>query len=101
MFAKVVNYHWSFLPDGSYDITLDLVSIGDVVESFKINVLNSGINNVQSPTPGSDVTKLSDAELITLYADKSSIGQWFYELIGKEDLTNETAKTTQSGFYIN
>ena len=38
MFAKVTNYHWSFLPDGSYDITLDLVSIGDVVESFKINV---------------------------------------------------------------
>jgi hypothetical protein len=101
MFAKVVNYHWSFLPDGSYDITLDLVSIGDVVESFKINVLNSGINNVQLPTSVSDVTKLSDAELITLYANKSSIGQWFYELIGKEDLVNETAKTTESAFYLN
>jgi hypothetical protein len=89
MFAKVVNYHWSFLPDGSYDITLDLVSIGDVVESFKINVLNAGIVNAQSTTKEKDVTKLSDAELITLYADKNSIGQWFYTLIGNETLTNE------------
>jgi len=37
MFAKVSNFHWSFLPDGSYDITIDLVSIGDIIESFKIN----------------------------------------------------------------
>jgi len=41
MFAKVCNFHWSFLPDGSYDITVDLVSIGDVVESFKVNSLVS------------------------------------------------------------
>jgi len=82
MFAKVVNYHWSFLPDGSYDITLDLVSIGDIIESFKINVLNQGIVNAQSTTKETDVTKLSDAELITLYANRSSIGQWFYTLIG-------------------
>jgi len=81
MFAKVVNYHWSFLPDGSYDITLDLASIGDVVESFKINVLNAGIVNAQLTTKETDVTKLSDTELITLYSSKNSIGQWFYTLI--------------------
>lgn len=81
MFAKVVNYHWSLLTDGSYDITLDLVSIGDVIESFKINVLNTGITNNKSTTEETDVTKLSDAELITSYANRSSIGQWFYTLI--------------------
>jgi hypothetical protein len=90
MFAKVVNYHWSFLTDGSYDITLDLVSIGDVVESFKINVLTTGINNAQSTVSGSDVTKLSDAELITLYANKSSIGQWFYSLTNSNYSTSQT-----------
>lgn len=95
MFAKVVNYHWSLLTDGSYDITLDLVSIGDVVESFKINVLNTGITNNKSTTQETDVTKLSDAELITLYANRSSIGQWFYTLIGPNaQLTN--AQTVQS-----
>jgi hypothetical protein len=93
MFAKVVNYHWSFLPDGSYDITLDLVSIGDIVESFKINVLNSGISNTVSSTTPSDVSKLSDTELIALYANKNSIGQWFYKLI-KGEITNFTTGTT-------
>jgi hypothetical protein len=96
MFAKVVNYHWSFLPDGSYDITLDLVSIGDIVESFKINVLNTGIVNNQLTTKETDVTKLSDEELITLYANKSSIGQWFYTLMGTSDAQlDKTTGTTK------
>jgi hypothetical protein len=100
MFAKVVNYHWSFLPDGSYDITLDLVSIGDIVESFKVNILNTGITNAQSTNKETDVTKLSDKELITLYADKSSIGQWFYTLMAdsntqKEAQLDKTTGTTK------
>jgi hypothetical protein len=37
MLAKVSNYHWSFQKDGSYDITINLVSAGDVVESFKMD----------------------------------------------------------------
>lgn len=44
MFGKVTNFHWSFLADGSYDITVDLVSIGDVIESFKINAAPSTLN---------------------------------------------------------
>jgi len=47
MFGKVTNFHWSFQPDGSYDITIDLVSIGDIVESFKINAAPSTINTPQ------------------------------------------------------
>ena len=36
-FARVVNFNWNFNPDGSYDITLYLISIGDVIESLKVN----------------------------------------------------------------
>jgi predicted chitinase len=36
MFGKVTNIHWSYQPDGSYDIALDLISGGDIIESFKI-----------------------------------------------------------------
>jgi len=55
MFGKVTNFHWSFLADGSYDITVDLVSIGDVVESFKINAAPSTMNQYQ-PTGSSAST---------------------------------------------
>lgn len=36
-FGKVNNFSWNFNPDGSYDITINLVTVGDVVESLKIN----------------------------------------------------------------
>jgi hypothetical protein len=78
MFAKVCNFHWSFLPDGSYDITLDLVSIGDVVESFKINVLVNGINS--PPVVSTNTDEPSPSEIIDSYANQNSIGQYFYRL---------------------
>lgn len=45
MFAKVTNFHWSFQPDGSYDIVLDLVSAGDIIESFKVKGNATNVNN--------------------------------------------------------
>lgn len=37
MYGVVKNYSWSLEKDGSYDITLNLVSVGDVIESLKGN----------------------------------------------------------------
>lgn len=37
MLAKVVNFSWDFQADGTYDITLSLISTGDIIESLKIN----------------------------------------------------------------
>ena len=34
----VKNYNWTFLPDGSYDCSVDLVSKGEIIESLAINV---------------------------------------------------------------
>ena len=82
MFAKVSNFHWSFLPDGSYYITLDLVIIGDIVESFKINVLTNGpvIENIETKDQPKDKSEFSSSQIIDLYANQSSIGQYFYNL---------------------
>jgi hypothetical protein len=91
MFAKVTNYHWSFLPDGSYDITLDLVSIGDIVESFKINALVDGLTLSTTTDDALDLTTATDFEIINHYANKNSIGKFFYNLqykFGKELSTN-------------
>ena len=44
MLAKVSNYHWSFQKDGSYDITIDLVSMGDVIESLNAGKSPNGID---------------------------------------------------------
>jgi hypothetical protein len=37
MLGKLTNFSWKFNSDGSYDITLNLIGMGDVIESLKIN----------------------------------------------------------------
>jgi hypothetical protein len=49
-FGKVVNFTWTFNADGSYDIDLKLVTVGDVVESFQANL----------PVDSYDLKKLKD-----------------------------------------
>jgi hypothetical protein len=41
LLCKVVNFSWTFAQDGSYDITLSLISLGDVIESLKTNIAPS------------------------------------------------------------
>ena len=36
--GKVVNFDWNFQPDGTYNITLKLITIGDVIESLKVKL---------------------------------------------------------------
>jgi predicted chitinase len=39
MWGVVIGYMWTFASDGAYDITLKLTSMGDLIESLKINTL--------------------------------------------------------------
>ena len=41
LLAKVVNFSWTFSQDGSYNIELQLISLGDVIESLKMNITPS------------------------------------------------------------
>jgi hypothetical protein len=38
LLGKVSNFNWTFNVDGSYDIELTIISLGDVVESLKTNL---------------------------------------------------------------
>jgi len=40
MLGKVTNFTWKFNDDGSYDIDLSLIGMGDIVETLKINTAN-------------------------------------------------------------
>lgn len=37
MLGKVTNFTWKFNDDGSYDINLKLIGLGDIIESLKVN----------------------------------------------------------------
>jgi hypothetical protein len=60
LFAKVVNFDWTFQPDGSYDISIKLASLGDVVESFKVNILTPSTELKETPGFESNSGDLTD-----------------------------------------
>jgi hypothetical protein len=42
LIGKVVNFSWNFTKDLTYEITLKIISMGDVIESLKTNALLPG-----------------------------------------------------------
>ena len=55
--GKVTNFSWEFTKSGSYLINLDLISIGSVVESLK---LNTNVDNIKYTTPNTLSTPEED-----------------------------------------
>jgi len=78
LLGKVSNFNWSFNTDGSYDIELTIISLGDVIESLKSNLSVDNITNEflktfnanksTTPTPSKDSTideETSSSDAIT------------------------------------
>ena len=55
-FGRVTNFSWSFSPDGTYDITLELYTLGDVVESLTVNVPADKVGTTYNEDGTSNVT---------------------------------------------
>ena len=50
MLGKVTNFTWKFNDDGSYDINLKLIGMGDIIESLKINKTSPSNSKALTPT---------------------------------------------------
>jgi putative chitinase len=53
LLGKVKNFNWTFNTDGSFNITLSIISVGDIIESLQMNSLLPDIP-LQSPTQNPD-----------------------------------------------
>ena len=82
--GKVVNFTWSIDRDLSYNITVTVRTIGDIIESLKINAINGSVNvdlsGVERIPSGSSTSDLNSQEKIANYAFSSDIGKLFYQL---------------------
>jgi len=86
--GKVVNYSWTVNKDLSYDITLTVRSIGDVIESLKMNTSLGGTignNTTKDDTTESSTTPKTNKEAIEAFKNKNKIGEYFYSLIDGQD----------------
>jgi LAS superfamily LD-carboxypeptidase LdcB len=84
MFGYVKNYSWSARDDGGYDCTTTIVSVGEVIESLKVNyapfnaldtISKKGL--ISSRVEGINVSDLKDLKKIY---SKNILAGLFYEL---------------------
>jgi len=69
LLGKVSNFSWSFNTDGSYDIELTIISLGDVVESLKTNISVDKGTFTFLQAAGTPTTNEEDPESSTLIED--------------------------------
>jgi LAS superfamily LD-carboxypeptidase LdcB len=84
--GKVVNYSWTVNKDLSYDITLTVRSVGDVIESLKMNTSLGGTintNTTEDNTTQSSTTPKTDKETIEAFKNKNTMAEYFYSFIEK------------------
>ena len=95
MLAVVSNFSWTFNPDGSYDIDLTLISLGDVIESLKTNIsIDKGLISYIKTTSAN--TSIETEDPIEINKDASIIHSmlWLFKKFGPND-RNITIVNTQ------
>jgi hypothetical protein len=86
-FGRVSNFTWSFNPDGSYDISIDLITLGDIIESLKVNTLAKTVATEKNPN---DIT-FKEGDLlfgtnVSKVTNVNTIGYFLYAKVA--ELTN-------------
>ncbi len=74
-FMKIMKYNWKFNNDGSYDVTVNLVGTGDVINSLKVNVANNKklkLDNEAAGGPDEDDRKDAGEIGLTVVSDAVS-----------------------------
>jgi hypothetical protein len=76
-FGKVSNFTWNFNPDGSYDISIDLITVGDVIESLKVNT-STKILPIP-PAPSGSAASTVESNNITKASYLNTVGYYLYQ----------------------
>jgi len=78
MLGKVANYSWTLSDDLSFDIRLDLISVGDIIDSLKMNIGGTNSTDLSSQVEVSGSFK--NIVAIQVNREASKLNGFFYEL---------------------
>ncbi len=100
LFGKISNFNWSFNPDGSYDITITVISLGDVIESLKTNI-SSNYKFSEFAAGAISIIKTNEKDLEekpvttllgdTPTSDDISAMLWTWKYVNKKEIIENTA----------
>jgi hypothetical protein len=100
--GKITNFNWSFNEDGSYDIEVSLHSLGDVIESLKVNTpINPEFENfIKTVDPNYDPNNSENSTIIEQNRSKSLLhfNLWLLKWFNRNsDLSQKITMTTEEG----
>ena len=97
--GKVKNFNWEFSEDGSYNITIDLISLGDVVESLRANAPASEADKarIYQITKTLNSTLKEDSSLIA-GAGNDKISNYLFSTLA--NIGNESFFNSKSSNYF-
>lgn len=78
MLGKVANYSWTLNEDLSFSIKLDLISLGDVIDSLKMNLGGSNTEDVMNHIEVSQ--GFQNLAGIQINKEASQLNKFFFEL---------------------
>jgi len=81
IYGKISNFSWNFETDGSYTITLKILSLGDIIESLKVNRLAKGPKTQEAKKEEQENIEEAETEkeIIEAYKNKDAITRLFFD----------------------
>ena len=76
LFGKVINFSWVYAADNTFDSTINLRSIGDIIESLKINSAKTITEDVNTSEPTKE-----NPPPYEYYKNKNAIGALYYKVV--------------------
>ena len=62
LFGQITNFSWEFQKDGTYNVIIKIYSVGDVIESLKLNTPSDNIQDSKTPSP-SDIQDFAQLKI--------------------------------------
>ena len=87
--AKVSNFSWKLNPDLSYDIVLNLISVGDIIDSLKMNLGGAG-GMITPPLQGTVDNNQQNILNLQLAKNTTLLNTFLFELT--EQITSPEAQ---------
>lgn len=82
-FGRVKNFSWDFGSDGTYNIRLDLITLGDIIESLKINIPPTEDQKAElGGATSSEVKKYGENSVLLANRNNSKLAAYLYNTIG-------------------
>jgi len=93
-YGKVTKFNWQFNPDGSYDIVINIIGMGSVLESLKVNIANPKSKDKATDNVKSEDSENKNLEPLSANRDKTALNKalWSASQVAKKGLSGMKPK---------